>query len=430
VYCRFLSSTGAALELIKTVVGASERSRSTRPPLESALRHLGTVRHGKPVDLLTHAIDRPYSVTGKALAPLVAATAALDDWSAAERARALWRVVVEGIRDPDVGPTPLSRPRRALHAALRIPDEDIHQPWGASLTERFKQLRALREVFNDATTTQPMEMAWKRGVAALATVLEERLSNLRTVEDWQHYLPRTGLPHAAMPGPDAWHVYIDELDGTDAVFRTPSRGAQPVFVNLFVTTVFMKRRAVFRRITERLITARADGVEYYTARGFAGKTSGPTYVPVRALWGCEARFIEPSQAGRPAVTHLWFPKSLRMGEQAHFASEIIDENITAERDWVDVDVDHHGISRGRLLYGDRIPVSGLTIRVRFDEGCLPEAVWWYAEMNENERYDQPPPGDRHLLTVVGNDVQHTFTDQVCQPRESYGLSFKWPQVTD
>ena len=82
------------------------------------------------------------------------------------------------------------------------------------------------------------------------------------------------------------------------------------------------------------------------------------------------------------------------------------------------------------MYGGRLPVSGLTIRVRFDDGHLPDAVWWYAELNERERYDRPPPGDRRLLTITGNDVQHTFNEQVCQPRESYGLAFGWPSTTD
>lgn len=107
---------------------------------------------------------------------------------------------------------------------------------------------------------------------------------------------------------------------------------------------------------------------------------------------------------------------------------MVDETIVDDRHWVDVDIDHHGIARGRLLYGS-LPVSGLTIRIRFDDACPPEAVWWYAELNEQERYDQPPPGDPHLLPIVENSVGHTFTDRLCQPRESYGLAFSWPSDT-
>ncbi|MDG6104699.1 hypothetical protein [Dactylosporangium aurantiacum] len=354
--------------------------------------------------------------------------AGLDGWTAAERTHALWQLILEGMHSPDVGPTAMSRRRRALQAAFRLPDAEIHGPWGGSLTERFKQLRSVKTVFGDPTSTQPMEMAWKRGVRALARYLEDRFGELAAPADWGQYRPDPSDLHRFQDSrPEDWQSYFDELNGTDTVFRKPSKGAQPVFVDLFVTTVFMRRRAVYRRITERLVTAKADGVAYYTARGFAGKTPRLTYVPVRALWGCRAEFVEPRQAGRPPVTRLWFPAPLRKGEQAHFASEVIDENITEERYWIDVDIDHHGIAPGHLLYGGKVPVSGLTIRVRFDEGCLPEAVWWYAELNEIERYDPPPPEDRRYVDVVGNDVQHTFTHVACQPRESYGLAFKWPE---
>jgi hypothetical protein len=118
-----------------------------------------------------------------------------------------------------------------------------------------------------------MEMAWKRGVQALATYVEDRFAELRTPADWEQYRPDVPGGRQLHDEPlDEWQAYFDQLGGKDAVFRQPSRGAQPIFVNLFVTTVFMRKRAVYRRITERLVTATADGVEYYTARGFAGKT--------------------------------------------------------------------------------------------------------------------------------------------------------------
>jgi hypothetical protein len=151
-----------------------------------------------------------------------------------------------------------------------------------------------------------------------------------------------------------------------------------------------------------------------------------TYVAVQALWGCTAEFVASARPGRPAVTRLRFPAPLRAGEHAHFASEVIDENIEEERYWVNVDVDHYGIARGQVAYGGLVPVSGLTIRIRFDDEHLPEAVWWYAEANERERYDRPSEGDPRLLRIIGRDVQFTFVDRPCQPRESYGLAFGWP----
>src|SRR5882757_2913502 len=132
-----------------------ERSETEPTNVESALRHLGIQGHGVLIDLIRHAIDRPHSDNGVKLAPLTEPTAVLVDWTAAERAHALWRIILEGIRDPDVSPTSRSRRRRALQAAFRLADEDIHEPWGSSLNERFKQLRGLRSVFNDPTSTQP-----------------------------------------------------------------------------------------------------------------------------------------------------------------------------------------------------------------------------------------------------------------------------------
>jgi hypothetical protein len=75
---------------------------------------------------------------------------------------------------------------------------------------------------------------------------------------------------------------------------------------------------------------------------------------------------------------------------------------------------------------DYVPISGLTIRVMFDNDHLPEACWWYAEQTERERRQRPPDGDHHLLTIVSNTVEHTFTEK-CQPRENYGISFLWPE---
>jgi len=403
-------------------------SKPPWPPIEAALRYLAVRDHGMLVDLLKHAIDRPQSKTGKALAPLTEPTAVLDDWTSHERAYATWQLIKEGVGDPDVSPTPLSRRRRALHAALRLPDAAIPE-WGSSLTERFKQLKILKNVFGKPTTTQPMEIAWKRGVASLAEYLEQQFQELLAPDDWEPYRP--SVPDLEYAEPDKFQSYFDVLERSDAILRRPSKGAQPIFVDLFVTNVFMKGRIVHRRITERLITAREDGVEYYTARGFTAvrRSRERNYVPVRALWGCSEELVPATRPGEPTVTRLWFPKPLQNGQRAYFASETrfdLEDGASRERRWVDVDVDHHGIARGQLLYGDRLPVRGLTIRIRFDLSQLPEVVWWYAEQTERERYNKPPDDDEHFLTLIGNEVQKTFTEQPCQPRESYGIAFSWP----
>lgn len=404
------------------------------PPVEAALRHLGKAQRGELADLLALAIARPSSTGGQVLAPLLEPTAKLG-WSPQARARAVLRLIEEGVTDHSVGPTLQSRRRRALQAAFRLRDAtietEIGDEWGSSLTERFKQLQKLRGVFNNINTTQPMEVAWSRGVAALDIFLNRRFGELKTADDWVRYLDSGGSRTRVNELIEQLDQALEENDEDE--FRAPSTYAQSFFVELFVTNVFMKGRAVHRRITERLVTARDSPVSYYTARGFAvGDKVSRKYVPVRALWGCSEELVTVETDHKPKqapVTRLWFPSPLQPGEHAYFASEAtfdVDTGGSDDRDWIDVDIDHHGIPRGQLLHGGRLPVQGLTIRVVFDQSYVPDAVWWYAEANENERYIQPAPDDPRILQVVGHAVAHTFSAGPCQPREHYGLSFSWP----
>lgn len=379
----------------------------SRTPIEVALRHLGARRYGDLVEIIEHAIRRPNGRAGELLAPLTGSTSVLRDWTPAERAHALWAVIEEGIVAPHVSPTAQSRRRRALQAAFRLPDDDVGEEWGASLTDRFKQLRKLR-LFGEATSIQPMEIAWKRGVERLADHLEERLGALGTPEDW--------APYRSV-----------ESSGTSSgngqpIFREPSEGAQKLVVNLFMMTVVMKGRAVSRRISERLITSQdEDGLEYYAASAYSSGVAleGRTYVPTHALWGCRAE-----RAHGHAGTRLWFPRPVGRGEQVHFVSEVVyDHNQGDSLGWHNVDIDHYGIEPGEVRDG-LWPVRGLTIRIKFESDSLPSAVWWYAELNESERYVEPPVGNPRRLDIVCGDVIKTF-ENPCQPRESYGVAYRW-----
>lgn len=385
------------------------RSSGTTVPVEAALRHLGSRRYDDLVELVEYAIKWPTGRTGTILAPFTEATSGLHDWTAAERAHAVWRVLEEGIFHPHVSPTAASRRRRALQAAFRLPDKDIEEPWGASLTERFKQLGALA-VFGNATSTQPMEIAWKRGVERLADHLERELKELRTPEDWARHRP----------------VQVDDSGFAESTsFRRPSEGAQKLIVNLHVLTVLMKGRKEVRRITERVLTSRDPaGLRYFRAWAFSSGTSlqGRAYAPTHALWGCRAEQV--TENGLP-VTHLGFPRPLMVGERAHFVTEVVHEvhEENGSQGWADVGVDHFGIDRGELCDG-LLPVRGLTIRLRFDRNCLPKSIWWYAELNDRERYVEPPPGSPRCLDVGCGDVVKTFAG-LCQPRENYGIAYTW-----
>jgi hypothetical protein len=401
------------------VTTRGSQSTVERAPVEAGLRHLGARRYGSVVDALEQAIRRPDGQTGTFLTPLTASTSIVDDWTPAERAHALWNLIQEGIFQPQVGPTAHSRRRRALQAAFRLPDEDVGE-WKASLTDRFKQLRAPWSPFGEVTSTQPMEIAWKHGVGQLAEYVAERLAELRTSEDWAPYKPRP--PKAAHHGSVSNGRWA--AGTTPSAFREPSEGAQKLLVNLFVVTEVLEGKARVRRISERLITSQdPEGLRWYTSRAYSTESlvQGRTYVPTQALWGCRAEHI--TEDGVPA-TRLCFPSPLAYGERAHFATEVVhDTNPNDPRGFASVDVDSYGVDAGELRDG-LLPVSGLTIRVRFDDDSLPAAVWWYAEINERERHVEPPSASPRRLEVVEGSVSKTF-EKPCQPRESYGIAFNW-----
>jgi hypothetical protein len=386
--------------------------------MEIALRHLGGRRHGDLVELLEYAIKRPDDRSGKILAPLTSSTSTLAEWTPLERAQAVWRIIEEGIADPQVSAGAHDRVRRVLQAAFRLPDDDVREAWGSSLTERFKQLRVLRSVFGEATTTQPMEISWKHGVQRLAERVRERLDELRSPDDWAHYrsgpllITGTGRSRAGRRGP-----------GSPVVFRPPSEGAQKLLINFLVVTVTMGGRVPIRRVSERIITAQEDGLAFYTTHAFSSESmiQSRSYVPTRALWGCRAEQV--IQNGLQ-LTRLWFPRPLRAGERAHFVTEAAHEPDEGDQvGWANVEVDHYGIDPGRV-HDDVLPVSGLTIRIGFDDRLLPAAAWWYAEQNEQERYSEPPIGSLRRLDISHGNVVKTF-EQPCQPRENYGIAYRW-----
>lgn len=400
-------------------VPPQRRRASDRSPIENALRYIGSQRSGQLVELLETALVWPRGDIGVALLPLTEPTLILAEWTASERAEVLELLIKAGVEHPSVGPSEHSRERRVLRAAFRIPDPDIQANWAATLSDRWSQLRALEHVFPrvSTSTTQPMEAAWTRAVRNLEAYLSRSFQQLRTVADWQQikqngFYSRRDLNHN------------EPLAGSDlSELRPASEHAQPFFVDLIVVTVYMKERAIFRRSTERVVTAQSEGVEFYIARSYTGKdVATRAYVPIQALWGCTA---ESAPAGS-FETRLRFPHPLQRGEQAYFASEALSSQDEPEgdREWINVEVDHHGIAKGRLHHNGLVPSSGLTIRVCFDDGWLPASAWYYAEATDYERHIEPPTGDGRLLDVIGGGVSHTFV-QVGQPRENYGIGLRW-----
>jgi hypothetical protein len=311
-----------------------------------------------------------------------------------QRVQALWQVIKDGVEGIE-----LPNERVAVRAALHL-DPTNREP---SIDKRLVFARDRSDFGSKPSGSRhgydALRRWWGDGIRLLAHAVDVRLNHL-----YEH--------------PDGWRAYFAE-----PTYRQPSTGAQPVFVELFITTVFMKDRTVLRRVTERLVVAREDDVEYYTARALPEMDDVSTSVPVRALWGCSAERM-PSRPGEPILTRLWFPFPLQRGARHYFASEAVAGPVDTARRAINVEVDHHGIAPGRRMH-DLLPTQGLTIRVCFDPADVPEAVWWYADVTEMERYGRPQSGDDRWVDVSPQGVaEHTFADP-CQPRANYGLSIGW-----
>ncbi|UUV31123.1 hypothetical protein NQK81_41285 [Amycolatopsis roodepoortensis] len=176
-------------------------------------------------------------------------------------------------------------------------------------------------------------------------------------------------------------------------------GTQPVFLERLLLDVEMRRGQVHRRLAVRTVIACEHGVD-----GFRDS------VPVKAIIGCRAE-----------TSVLRFPKPLRKGERHEFVSLVCDDDLDGERQWINVDVDHHGIAPGAVDDEGKV-VGGLNVSITFDDR-VPEACWWYAEQTECERVVRPPAGDRRLLEIRRGVVEHTFAGP-CRPREQYGIAFR------
>jgi hypothetical protein len=368
-----------------------------RAEVDAALRWLATRKDGVPLRFLRDAIEKPASEAAAVLRSLVTPTASLPEATVESRAFALWGLMLD-----EVGAAGDRRHHSVLMAAFRVLPVPGGTVWKGTLGDRFKQLRLLPGVFGDPlpTTTTPMHQAWRRALENLTGRLVEKLVSLEG-PDWLPYIDIGRAAVEAVNERVAWRA------------RAASRGAQPVFVERMLITAVMHRRTVRRRLTEREIIACEDGVDGYDAHALIGWTHDAADIPVTALWACRVVVSPRAHPGAPVLARLRFRRTLRKGERYAFVSEALDGRLDEEREWLNVDVDHHGIAPG-----------GLTIQLNFDSKHLPEACWWYAEQLEFERTRQPPHGDPHLLPVGDGFVRHTFVEG-CHPRESYGIAFRW-----
>ncbi|WP_410659965.1 hypothetical protein [Amycolatopsis sp. lyj-112] len=389
--------------------------------VEAALRWLAKRKDCDVLDSLRYGIEDPSSEAADVLDCMVGKTASMLSATSESRALALWGLLLDEIGK--IGSVGGSRRRNVLIAAFRLqPERGSFVKWEATLGRRFGQLRSTSKVFGNPVpvTTTPMDKAWSAALKRLAPCLWQRLEELgQDGESWPAYEELGRVAAVGLEGEASSTVPVAIPSQ-----RAPSEGAQPVFVDFMIVTVMMKRRVASRRMTERHIIAREDGVESYLARALTGWTDELAPIPINAMWGCRVETSAGRHPGDPIMVGLRFPKVLSKGDRHRFISEALEDDLDEKRFWINVDVDHHGIAPG--TFGeDGEPKSGLTIRINFEDD-VPDACWWYAEQTDYERLIRPPAGDRHLLEIRQGSVQHTFL-RPCRPREDYGIAFRWPQ---
>jgi hypothetical protein len=235
-------------------------------------------------------------------------------------------------------------------------------------------------------------------VKALTSVLERRLAELTSPEDWLVYRPTTLRPRV-----------------------TTDTRVEPVYLNYMVTTVFLEGRAFKRRITERVITAMEDGIDRYVMRNRPPLQSGHPGVIITNAWGCEVHPVQ-HEPHSETLAHLVFPR-LSRGDTHWFATELVaDHQALDERPWVNVPVNNHGIARGQRT-SEGVPVQGLTVRLVYDPKLAPVVAWFYTDAMD--RTTPPPASDPRILPIGSGMIGHTFTD-ACVPRDEVGIAFRWP----
>ncbi len=388
------------VEGVVTIQLAGERVSCSAAAVEAALRWLAVRKDGGPLRFLHHAIEDPGGESATVLGCLIRPTASMMRATPETRALAVWGLLLD-----EIGRIGAAIRCDTLSAAFRLGGVE----WRSTLDDRFRQLRNLPGGFEvpPPTTTTPMHRTWRRVVSdKLSPVLSGKLAAL--AGDGEAWRPYVEIARASFSEPRA------------SGGRPSSNDTQPVFVERQLIAVEMRRRTVHRRLTVRNVVACENGVDGYTARALTGWDGDLASIPVKAIFGCRVE----TWPGEPDVVDLRFPQPLREGDRHEFISLACDDDLDAERHWVNVEVDHHGIAP-RVVDGEGKVTGGLSISVIFDD-CVPEACWWYAEQTDCERVVRPPAGDRHLLEIRRGVVEHTFVEP-CRPRGEYGIAFHWPR---
>lgn len=369
----------------------SQRPTGVEAPCEAGLRALASKRGPSPGRLAS--ADEYPSDADPELRELMQRTESMYGVTARERATALWEIIQEEVAkivreedDPRLG--------AAVQAAFRMPMETYRGREYDSVRSRLARAKETG-VFEPTNGQAAPNRFWRLAVRKLGFAVEKRLVELE-----RH--------------PDGWVIYQTRPD-EQSDEPPPPQDAQPVFVDRLVATYLMRGRAVRQAITERLVTAREDGVDHYVVRAYS-PLAGKHNVLVEALLNCRGGEVE-SFARRGGATHevpMYAPHALRRGEQWFFASRVGHQQGADEEPIVEIQVTSHGIAP-----------NGLTMRVQFEDGFHPSSAWWFANVPENRQLVKPADGHRRRIDCSPfGYLEHTFTE-LCRPLCKYGLGWEW-----
>jgi hypothetical protein len=354
-----------------------------RPALDEGLRDLATFG-GQPADRLTMLFRRPddYDENLRGFASLVGMHAGATFEAQASATLAVVREAVEQIRTEN-----------AVAGAVLLVALRLHEPTAttARLWDRV-DAGVERGIVPDRRreTLRGYWSPWRRN---LADRVEKRLTELRAT-------------------PDEWRLYQRD----DEVLDIPlAAHTQPVHIDRLVATYWVRDRRTVRAETERLITAQQE-VRSYVVQAWSPEVSEEDPLEVRARLNCTGGPFAPLPSDRGGLTverEMLFPHTLAPGEKLFFSSE-----VSGQRN--DVPIVEIQVS------GQGIRERGLTLRLQFEQDDQPDAVWWFAECLDSERFRRPPDGDGRRLTPSWNGyVEHTFS-QAGKPSMKYGVAWAWP----
>jgi hypothetical protein len=305
------------------------------------------------------------------------------------RAAALREVIIGEVDDLQAGGHPMWT--NALRAAFKLDPRLYQDPVYDNVDRRLDRARTNGD-FGPQASLDDMLRHWDAGLWELAQVLDARLAKL--AED-----------------PQSWTPYI-RLFERDPLDDAPS-DAQPFYVTKLVATYRLRGRVLQEAITERTVTATADYVDYYKVRA-SSPLGEQDRVQINAVLNCRAGPKRMNLVNGRAIHEvpMLLTDRLMNGDETFFSTRVSGQKN--KDPIVETVVTNHGVQAG-----------GLTMRLQFDRGYHPAAVWWFAECDEFTRTVPPPEGDpRRLSWTTLGYLTHTF-QQACQPGARYGLAWLW-----